>query len=172
MAIEIADAGGEEADAICEVLFVAGFDGLVDVAGGDRDRAGDRAAGDHALEAGGIGAAGAEDFRLPLDFVALGGGLHESDHAVIADHGRVHQLDGSAFAEGGAAFLGRRAGDVVGDGGIEAEAEIRLDLEGGSLGAAEANFLLDGEGGVEIVGRFGFGFFQCLIWFEINKNLS
>ena len=154
--VQIADAGGEELDAGGEVLFVAGFDGLVDVAGGDGDGPGDRAAGDHALEAGGIGAAGREDFRLPLDFVFFGGGLHEGDHAVIADDRGIHELDGRAFAEGGAAFLRGGAGDVVGDGGVQAEAEVRLDLEGGCLGAAEADFLLDGEDGVEIVGGFGF----------------
>ena len=58
----------------------------MNVAGGDRDRACDRAAGDHALKAGGVGASAGEDFGLPLDFVAFGGGFHEFDHSVIADN--------------------------------------------------------------------------------------
>lgn len=85
MPVQFADASGEEFDAGGEILFVAGFDGLMDMASGDGDGTGDGPTGDHALEVSGVGAAGREDFRLPLDFVFFGGGLHEGDHAVIAD---------------------------------------------------------------------------------------
>jgi hypothetical protein len=54
-----------------------------------------------------------------------------------------------------------RAGDVVGDGGVQAEGEIRLDLERGGLGAAQADFLLHGENGVKIVGGLGLPLFQA-----------
>ena len=111
---------------------------------------------DHALQAGGVRAAGGEDFRLPLDFVVFGGGLHEFDHAVIADHRGIHELDGGAFAEGGAAFQWGGAGDVEGNGGVEPEGEVGLDLQGGRLGAAEADLLLDGEHRIEIIGGFPF----------------
>lgn len=149
---------------------MAGFDGLVDVARGDGDRAGDRATGDHSLEAGGIGATCCEDFRLPFDFVALCGGLHELDHAVVADDGGVHELDGGPFAEGGAAFLWRGARDVVGDGGIEAESEVWLDFQSCSLGTAEADFFLDGENGVEVVGWLAFCFFQPAECLDEDKH--
>ena len=160
MGINLADACGEQQDAGLEVFFVGGLDGLVNVARGDRDRASDGATGNHALEVGGIGAACGEDFGLPLDLVLVGGFFHEFDHAVVADDGGVHELDGDAFAEGGALFLGRGAGDIVGDGGIEAEAKVWLNGEGGGLGPAEADFFLHGEAGVEIEGGLALGFFQ------------
>ena len=160
MGVNFADACGEQQDASLEVFFVGGLDGLVDVAGRDRDRTSDGAAGDHALEVGGIGATCSEDFGLPLDLVLVGGFFHELDHAVVADDGGVHELDGYAFAEGGALFLWRGAGDIVGDGGIEAEAKVWLDSEGGGLGTTETDFLLHSEAGVEIEGGLALGFFQ------------
>ncbi len=149
---------------------MAHLDGLVDVASGDGNSADDGSAGDHPLEAGGIGAAGSEDFWLPLDLMAIGGGFHEVDHAVVADDGGIHELDSCAFAEGGATFLRSRAGDVVGDGGIESEAEVWLDLEGGRLGTAEADFLLDGEDRVEIVGWRAFRVFQLTEGCQEDKH--
>ena len=50
--IEVADAGGEQLDACGEVGEVAHLNGLVDVAGGDRDGSGNGTIGHHALEAG------------------------------------------------------------------------------------------------------------------------
>ena len=160
MGINLADACGEQQDAGLEVFFVGGLDGLVDVAGGDRDSTGDGTTGDHTLEVGGIGTTCGEDFWLPLDLVLFGGFFHELDHAVVADDGGVHEFDGDAFAEGGALFLWCGAGDIVGDGGIEAEAKVWLDREGGGLGTTEADFLLHGEAGVEIEGGLALGFFQ------------
>ena len=160
MGIDLADASGEQENAALEVFFVGGLDCLVDVAGGDGDRASDGSTSDHALEVGGIGATCGEDLGLPLDLVFFGGFFHELDHAVVADDGGVHEFDGDAFAEGGALILGRGAGDIVGDGGIEAEAKVWLHGEGGGLGPAEADFFLHSEAGVEIEGGLALGFFQ------------
>ena len=170
MLIQLTDASGKQEDASGKVLFVAGFDGLVDMAGGDGDGTGDGASGDHSLKAGGIGATTTEDFRLPFDFMAGGGRFHKFNHAVVADDRRIHELDRGTLAEGGAAFLWGGAGYIVGDGGIQSKAEISLDLEGGSLGTAEANFLLDGENRVKVVGGFAFGFFQLAESFDEDKD--
>ena len=67
MLVEVAHTGREEFDGAGEVLFVAHLDDLVDVAGGNGDGAGDGAAGCEALQAGGIGSATCQDFRLPAD---------------------------------------------------------------------------------------------------------
>lgn len=56
--VDVTNTGGKEGDACGDVLLVAGFDGLVDVAGGDGDGTCDGSAGDHALEAGGVRATG------------------------------------------------------------------------------------------------------------------
>ena len=168
--VEFADAGGKEIDAGREVILVAGFDGLMDVACWDRDRSGDRAACDHALKASGVSAAATEDFRLPLDFVAFRGGFHEGDHAVVADDRRIHELDRRATAEGRAAFLRRGPWDVVRDRGVEPEAKVGLDLNGGRLGATKTDFFLDGEYRVEVVGWLALGFFQRAQRLDEHEN--
>lgn len=142
----------------------------MNVASRDGNGASDGAAGDHALEVGRIGAARGEDFGLPLDLVLVGGFFHEIDHAVVADDGGVHELDGDAFAEGGALLLGSGAWDIVGDGGIEAEAKIGLHGEGGGLGTAEADFFLHGEAGVKIEGGLALGFFQFAQGLDEEKD--
>lgn len=105
MLVQLADAGGEELDASGDVALVTGFDGLVDVACGDGDRACDGATCNHALQAGCVGTPCCEDFRLPLDFMVLRRVFHELHHAIIADHGRIHELDSGSFSKGSAAFF-------------------------------------------------------------------
>lgn len=95
--------------------------------------------------------------------MALSDGFHVGDHAEVTDDRRIHEFNSCALAEGGTALLRDGVGHVVGDGGIEAEGEVRLDLEGGGLGPAQADFLLDGEDAVEIV---------CRLWVTMNPISS
>ena len=168
--VDFADAGGEEEDAAFDVVFVRGLDGLMDVAGGDGDGSGYAAAGDHALEVGGIGASSGEDFVLPGDLMLVGSFFHVANHAVVADDRGVHELDGDSFSEGGALFLGGGTGGVEGDGGIETEGEVGLDELSGGGGAAKADFFLHGEDGVEVVGGLAFGFFEFAQGLDEQKD--
>ena len=105
---------------------------------------------------------------MPFDLLFIGGVFEVFDHAVVADGGGVHDFDAGAFAKLGDHFLRSSSGGVVGDGGVETEAEVGLDFERGGVGAAEADFFLDGENGVEVVAGFAaFKFAEC---FEEDEN--
>lgn len=156
----VLEVGGEEVDGGLDVVFVDHFVDGVDVAGGDAE--GDAgASGGGALEGAAVGAAAGEDFELVGDGVAGGEVAEMFDEEGVADHGPVHEFDADAGAEGGDLGVGAAAGVIGGDGGVEGDADVGLDAEGGGGGAAEADFLLgggDGDDGAGGGAEFAEGF--------------
>src|SRR5690606_22647760 len=152
--VDIAQGGFEQVDGESHIFFVDHFDHLVDVLGRYGDAAGDYAVSGPS-EVCGIRAAHRQD--LPLVFDALFGGflLQVPDHSVVADAGAVEDLDGRSLSEFADHFLRLRTRHVEGYGCVEIDAEVSAYGVRGRLRPAEADLLLHGENGVEVVGQLG-----------------
>ena len=130
------------------------FNNLVHIAGGNGNGPGNGTARNEFLHGSGIRASRRQHFRLPFNFVGVCHGLHELDHAAVCNDGTVIQLDGGACAQVGNLVVRRSSGNVTGDGDVQGNGEIRLDVQRAGLRAPQAHFLLNGKGGHEVAGGF------------------
>ncbi len=135
-----------------------GFVDGVDVTGGD----GEGEAGDSsvlALNASGISSSSGEKFELVFDFVFDGEVFEVLDHFGVTNEGGVEDFDRGAFTEFGNAILSRNAGEIVGEGDIEGDAEVGLETASGGGCPTKSNFFL-GCGDSIDVNIVGFGGFD------------
>ena len=139
--VHVHGAGGQKRYGSVQVVFVSHFNNLVHIAGGNGNGPGNGTARNRFLHGSGIRASRRQHFRLPFNFVGVCHGLHELDHAAVCNDGTVIQLDGGACAQVGNLVVRRSSGNVTGDGDVQGNGEIRLDVQRAGLRAPQAHFL-------------------------------
>ncbi len=77
-----------------------------------------------------------ENFELVLDVVLTGEVAQVPDNSGMADLGGVHHLDRRSGAEAGDFLVRAGAGDVVGHGQVERDADVGVDVVPGNDRAA------------------------------------
>ena len=102
------------------------------------------------IHAGSVSAALVDDLSLIFDAVSLAALLHGSYEIRIADNRRITDLDADAAVHGVASL--QVAGVIVSRCDIHSETEIRLNPGCSHFGTAAADFLLNGEYIVDIIG--------------------